>query len=307
MASRYWIGGGTNANWNASPTTNWSATSGGAVRVAAPTVADDVFFDGAGGAGNSNATISATISCLSLTISAGYTSTMTHNAVLTIAGNWTMHTGYTIAGANGITISAGSTFTSGGKTWPNNITSNTTTKNITLVGDFTMSGTFLTATNVGTNINLTTTEIFTCNGLTLFTNGSVAGTAAITMTGGTWSSAASSGQVRTVLNFAGNVTVSGSVYCGIGCTINYGSGTITPTGRMLFILVSSGVTLNTNGMTWNTVSLGVNTNITITSNLTLITLSVPSVNVVISQSGGYEVRTTNLSVFLWLTIITALE
>jgi hypothetical protein len=95
--------------------------------VAAPTVADDVTFDGAGTNGNTAAIISATISCLSFTVTSGYTNTITHNAVLTIAGNITLNTSYTIAGSSAITISASSTIVTGGKVWPNSVTLSNTT------------------------------------------------------------------------------------------------------------------------------------------------------------------------------------
>jgi hypothetical protein len=43
MATRYWVGG--SGNWDATSTTNWSATSGGASGASAPTSVDDVIFD----------------------------------------------------------------------------------------------------------------------------------------------------------------------------------------------------------------------------------------------------------------------
>jgi hypothetical protein len=43
MADRYWVGG--SGTWDATTTTNWSATSGGAGGASAPTSADNVIFD----------------------------------------------------------------------------------------------------------------------------------------------------------------------------------------------------------------------------------------------------------------------
>jgi hypothetical protein len=43
MADRYWVGG--SGNWNATSTTNWAASSGGASGASAPTSADNVIFD----------------------------------------------------------------------------------------------------------------------------------------------------------------------------------------------------------------------------------------------------------------------
>jgi hypothetical protein len=47
MANRYWVpaAGVATGTWDASTTTNWSATSGGAGGASAPTLSDDVFFD----------------------------------------------------------------------------------------------------------------------------------------------------------------------------------------------------------------------------------------------------------------------
>lgn len=53
MASKFWVGGGTNTNWNSSPTTNWANTSGGAGNQTAPATGDDVTFDNSSGTGAS--------------------------------------------------------------------------------------------------------------------------------------------------------------------------------------------------------------------------------------------------------------
>lgn len=270
MAARFWIGGGTNANWNASPTTNWAATSGGVTRVAAPTSADDVTFDGAGAAGNSNSTISATITCLSFTVTGGYTQTITHNAVLTVAGNVTLNTSYTIAGASGMTISAASTINSGGKTWPNSMTFGTGTKvitsNLSITGNLTtqqtqtitlnggsitVGGTYIISQN--TTVNKTASETISANGLNL-QNSPHVGTAKIILTGGTWSTTSAASTVTNDLDIKGNVTVSGTVYYFTG-TLKYdstgGPYTVTTTGSTLTLVNSC--TFDTNGITWATV------------------------------------------------------
>jgi hypothetical protein len=227
MALRYWTGNATptsfNWNYNSGGITNWGSASGVADNVLPPTSADDVIFDGAGAKGNSNSTISATITVLSINISSGYTATMTHNAVLTIAGNVTLSTPYTIAGSSGIVISAASTITSNGKTWPNILTfSNINTK--TLNGNFTVGGT-LTISNA-TTLNQTGTDTLSCNGLTT-TAASIAGTAKIRLIGGTWSTNQSNG-VGNYLELDGNISISnGTIY---SSTIKYISGTIITSG-----------------------------------------------------------------------------
>lgn len=259
MASRYWVGGHpTNNNWNqtGSGTTNWSATSGGAAGASVPGASDNVIFDGNG---NSASTISATITVLSFTVVSGYTSTITHNAVLTVAGNVTLTTGYTIAGSLAITISAASTITSGGQTWPNGMNFNgTNTK--TLSDNLVIGGT-LAINGVSTVINATTAETLTCAGITV--SQATSGTAKIILSGGTWLGTAA---LQNDLDIAGNVTVSGSVAFNTK-TLTYISGTVTTTGSTLTIAAST--TLNTAGITWNNISNSASATLTINSLLSV--------------------------------------
>lgn len=81
MADRYWVGG-TGA-WNASNTTNWSASSGGAGGASVPTSADNVIFDNNSDAGaDYTVTISGTRLCLNFTVSS-------QDFVMTLAGSGT--------------------------------------------------------------------------------------------------------------------------------------------------------------------------------------------------------------------------
>lgn len=90
-ASRYWVGGGSSANWSATGNTNWSATSGGANNASVPSSGDDVFFDGVGG-GASNSTLDTSFTINSIDFN-GYSNTFTHETgniatvILTIAGS----------------------------------------------------------------------------------------------------------------------------------------------------------------------------------------------------------------------------
>lgn len=293
-ASRYWIGGGTTNAWNSSPTTNWSATSGGTVRVAAPTSSDDVFFDGVGTNANTASTISATITVLSLTFTSGYTNTVTASATLTIAGNFTDNTAHSWAGSSSMTISATSTITSGGKTWPNGVTFSGTSTTKTLSGNWTISGALALSGTTALTLNWTTNETLSCVGITSTSPG-VTGTAKIILTGGTWSG---SGAIQNNMDISGNVTVSGTVAYNTG-TITYASGTPTTTGSTLIIAAST--TLNTNGITWNNITISVNSTQTINSLLTVSgTLTINSgQSITFAGSSGFTVATftcSNLSV-----------
>ena len=285
-ASRYWVGGGSSANWNAAGPTNWSATSGGAGNASVPGSTDDVIFDGAGASGNTASTISATITVLSFTVTSGYTNTITHNAVLTVAGNVTLRTSYTIAGSSGMTISAASTITSNGKTWPNSMTwSNANTK--TISGNFTISGT-LTLSGGSNVINQTGTDTLIINGLTASSASS--GTARIKLVGGTWSG---NNTIQNNLDIAGNVTLSGSIAYNTG-TLTYISGTVTTTSSTLTI--GSSTTLNTNGITFNNITLNASITLTINSLLSATgTFSQGTNTVTYSGTSGFTVGTFDMT------------
>lgn len=246
-ASRYWVGGGASANWSATGNTNWSATSGGANNASVPSSTDDVTFDGAGGSGNSSSTVSATITNLSFTVTSGYTQTITRNAVQTIAGNYTDNTSYSIGGSSGITISATSTITSGGQTFPNGVTFTGASTTKTLVGNWTIGGT-LTIGASSQTLNKTTTETLTSVGLTA--SNACVGTAEIILSGGTWSSSGTSA-ISNNLTFAGNVTISGTVVYSTGI-LKRTSGTITTTSSTLTL--NSSCTLDLDGVTLSTLT-----------------------------------------------------
>jgi cytoskeletal protein CcmA (bactofilin family) len=245
MATRYWVGGGSSANWNATGNTNWGTASGVQDNASVPTSADDVIFDGAGANGNDNSTISATITILSLDIQTGYTGTMTHNAVLTIAGNWTYTGNYTIAGASGITISAASTITSNGVTWTNALTfSGANTK--TLVGNLSVTGLLTIPSSSATVLNQTTTETITVSG-GIAVNAALSGTAKIILKGGTWSG---NNALSNNLDIDGNVTISGSVFKQ-DASLTYVSGNVTTSGSL--IILGGTLTLNSGNIIWNNI------------------------------------------------------
>lgn len=75
MASRFWVGG--TGTWDASTTTHWSATSGGAGGASVPGSADTVTFDASSGGGT--VTPSADISVVSITCGA-FTGTLDWSA-----------------------------------------------------------------------------------------------------------------------------------------------------------------------------------------------------------------------------------
>jgi hypothetical protein len=265
-ASRFWVGGGSSSNWNATGNTNWSSTSGGSNNASVPTSADDVTFNGNG---NSNSTISAATTILSYTVTSGYTRTSTHNADLTVAGNVTLNTNYTIAGAGHMTISNTCTFNSNGKTWPNNLyfSTNTTT---TLSSNLTIGGIWSTVGSVSPTINSSTTQTLTCNGIFFGNNCVPTGNTRFIIVGGSVTSQAIYGSFRNPVDFQGNVTMSANGYPIIFSDKNlrYISGNIQTSGSTLHFGGSAG--LNLSGIQFVNVSftaLNTGANVTLSSSL----------------------------------------
>ena len=75
---KYWVGGGSSANWGATSPTNWALTSGGANNAAVPTSSDNVFFDANSGSGTS--IISLTTQSVKSLDMTGYTGTLDQNS-----------------------------------------------------------------------------------------------------------------------------------------------------------------------------------------------------------------------------------
>lgn len=88
-ASRFWLGT-TSDDWSVSA--NWSATSGGASGASVPTSADDVTFNSSG---NNTCTITGDQEASSITISTGYTSTITMSSTssLVVSNNFRIQDG----------------------------------------------------------------------------------------------------------------------------------------------------------------------------------------------------------------------
>lgn len=263
-ATRYWVGGGSSSNFSATGNTNWSTTSGGANNASVPTVSDDVIFDGVGASGNTAAICSATISFKSLTFTSGYTNTITLNAVLTIAGDFTDRPEHTWAGASGIAITANSTITSNGKTFPNAVTFSTSTTTKTLSGNWTIGGLFTTN---GAHVNQV------INGDTLILAGTVsidgsttAGTATIRLTGTLYESFNNSALYNDIL-IDGDMTITDIVIRG-GKSLKYLSGNVINTIKLT---CTDTCTIDVAGISWNNVTFDDKTTINslVTSNYVL--------------------------------------
>jgi len=110
MATRYWVGG--TGTWDATTTTNWSATSGGAGGASAPTSADDVVFDAASDAGAIfTVTVGTGAVCRDITAgSLDFTMTLAGSAAWSVYGSLTFPaTNFTRTYTGDITFAATST------------------------------------------------------------------------------------------------------------------------------------------------------------------------------------------------------
>lgn len=126
MADRYWVGG--TATWDSTAGSKWATSSGGASGAAAPTAADDVYFDAAssGTVTLSSSTVARSINCT------GFTGTISHPAATTIS------IGDATAGAGNIALLlvSGMTYTLGNATTSaiNFVSTSATVQTITTAG-----------------------------------------------------------------------------------------------------------------------------------------------------------------------------
>lgn len=113
MADRYWVGG--TATWDGTAGSKWAATSGGAGGQSVPTAADDVFFDGASGAGTvtiGSSRVAKSINCT------GFTGTLGNSSnAITISGSVTLVAGMTYTHTGTMTFNGTGTLTTAGKTF----------------------------------------------------------------------------------------------------------------------------------------------------------------------------------------------
>lgn len=301
-------------NWTAGGT--WSVVSakdasrvGGAT---APTNADTCYLDDYSG----NVTINGASACLTLdmngngayggTLAFG-TQTLTVSGVATLRGAMTNTSG-TLVVVGGVTLAAtptgtfplltltptadntlmtGATFTWGGALKFN------AAKIIKLSGSWINTGlvTFSAATNL--NYNASSAETLTTNGGLTMTSASGTTPTATIIIGGTEGIWSSSGGLSNNLTFnCTTATVSGAVNYKTG-TITYTAGTITTTSSTLGI--NGDCTLNTNGMTWDNITIVATSIITLSSNLTCGILRSNNINTTFAGAYNISCGTLNLT------------
>jgi len=124
MATYYWVGGA--GTWNATATTNWASSSGGAGGAGVPTSVDDVIFDAASNATAYTVTLGADAVCQDITVAGPLVGNVTFSLATTSRlncfGNFTLPatgavwTGTGAAAINFLATSTGKTITTNGVT-----------------------------------------------------------------------------------------------------------------------------------------------------------------------------------------------
>ena len=151
MADRYWVGGA--GTWDATTTTNWSASSGGAGGASAPTSTDNVIFDTLSNATAYAVTVGTNANALDVTIAGplvgNVTITSGATAVINCYGSWTnAATGVVFTSTSGSNVNFLSTTT--GKTiTTNNVTLSTLQVTLNGVGgEWSLGSAFTSTTNI---------------------------------------------------------------------------------------------------------------------------------------------------------------
>lgn len=267
MATYYWVGGA--GTWNASSTTNWAASSGGAGGAGFPTSSDDVIFDASSGTGT--VTLSSAV-CKNMTASS--TSALTFSGgvnlygdvVLGGSGTFTNFSLYLSATTNSSINTGGKTINSfsggvSGVTW-------TLQSNVTPSNWFTFS--------LGT-LNL--------NGFTISSTycafGVSGGTSNLTFNGGTIS-----------LNYTSASLYAFEVKTGSTFTTTAGTGT----GKISFTGSAGVKRFRTNNCTFNcTIENAASTALVLTDGFTATTLSNSVAPSEFQISGTSTVSTLNIT------------
>lgn len=185
MANRYWVGG--TADWDNVAGTKWSATSGGAGGVSAPTTADDVFFTNLS---TGVCTITTNIDIKSLNCT-GFAGTLTgSNALeLRVANNVTLASTQTYTFAGVLTLTGTGTLTTAGKTLGSVQIDGGVSTTVTLGSALTIGGTDTFRVFAGAFTTSASNFAVTCGGSILI-DGAITRTitlnASTVTTGGVW-------------------------------------------------------------------------------------------------------------------------
>jgi hypothetical protein len=275
MANRYWVGG--TAQWTASNTALWSASSGGASGASVPTASDSVFFDQAGPYTVTMGNF--TLNCLDFTIS-GASVTIAGVAgppQLNIYGSFSI-VSTTVWSATQIVVNFVAT-TTGNTINTNGVTVNFNGLNFNGAGGgWTLSGALTTGTSCTTTLTAGSLDIagFTFSTGLFSSNNSntrsiAFGVGFIALT--TTSSGQTVLQMSTITNFSSTGTGGFSSATNVTKTFSSGitAGGSQTTGPSMFVTAGAGVITLNGSSYWNTLSfVGSTSTVNSVGNATLV-------------------------------------
>ena len=258
MATKYWVGG--SGTWDATTTTNWAITTGGAGGTAAPTNADTVIFDSNSGTA---ATVTVVTGAVSLTTSVNKSdlnlSLSSSCTLCTPAGTFTFYSGTLTLNNNILSTGVFSSNNSNiraisfgtGSIALTSTTAATLVLDMSIATNCTFSGTggFTRNQAATASMQLGTSGVAPTSPPNLTVNaGASALTLAISSTGCYFNNLIFTGSTCTVtaslLSLSGNLTLAtGGTYTAVVPTF-VGSGTITSNGKTL-----GATTINGSGIT----------------------------------------------------------
>jgi hypothetical protein len=304
MADRYWVGGA--GTWNATTTTNWSATSGGSGGASAPTSADNVIFDTLSNATAYAVTVGTNAAAQDVTIAGpaagNVTITMGATAVINCYGSWTnAATGVAFSVTGGSIVlyatTTGKTFTTNGvNLGALNVITNQVGGGWTLGSALTFTG--ILAVQAGSfdtgNYNVTCAVV---NASYSAVRALTLGTSTITLNNATpWifsttTNLTFSGASSTIICSNANPTFAGG-----GLTYGTVNFTGTSGGTLVFSGANTFTTLNITSPTSNRKAIFINSNMVVTGTLTLGAAN--------AYNARIQVQSSNVGSAITLTVAT---
>jgi hypothetical protein len=194
-----------------------------------------------------------------------------------------------------LNIISNCTLNTSGIIW-NNFTC-TLNATITLTSNLNINGSLTNSSNA-VGFNKTSSEIVTVgNGISI-TNGSIAGSSNIYLTGGTWSSAGIANPIQNLFFINGNITL-GTFASLQNTTLTLVSGTINTSGNTLGLIGSIVLHSSLSGITWNNittnnspVTIGLNHSLNLSGTLSIaITTTINKTASEVINSGGLSTTT----------------
>lgn len=210
---------------------------------------------------------------------------------ITISGSVKYDTG-TLTYITGSVTTTGSTLTVAASTTLNTSSIIWNDVNFTASSTMTLTSIFIVGGNVILgNVSFTTSALHVKGNISTTTSTGSTGTIIINGTGSqSWATAPSIRTNLTINKPSGTLTISGTVNFN-GNTLKYIAGTVDTTGSTLSIATNLVTTLDTNGMSWNNVTISAGTqtllsNFTVNGLLTIGTAATAIGNYTINAAGG---------------------